>query len=86
MLHDVPTQTAWKIHVYRVSGALHQQRILSAFKRVDAPGVIALGTQTDADWFVVMECSSTSAELRAHQVLMTIDPHAARTYESRQHL
>lgn len=80
MLRDSSSPTRWKVQVFRVRGALHQRRILSAFRRIGRPGVIALGTHSGRDWFVVVECSSLPTEVRARRVVMTIDPHAVRTY------
>jgi hypothetical protein len=81
MLHDSPSQTEWKIQIYRVQSGLAQQRMLAAFRRIDRPGVIALGTQSGPDWFVIVESSSLVAEIHARRVVMTIDPKAVRTYE-----
>jgi hypothetical protein len=81
MLHDSPSQTEWKIQIYRVQSAIRQQRMLAAFRRIDRPGVIALGTQSGPDWFVIIECCSFTAEIHARRVVKAIDPKAVRTYE-----
>lgn len=82
MLQDSP-QREWKIQIYRVRSAIRQQRILAAFHRIGSPGVTALGTQAGPDWFVILECSSLTDEIRARRVVMAIDPRASRTYQSR---
>lgn len=81
MLHNSSSQADWKIQIFRVQGHLRQQRMLAAFRRIDRPGVVALGTQSGPEWFVIIECSSLAAEIQARRVVMTIDPTAVRTYE-----
>jgi hypothetical protein len=81
MLHDISSHPEWKIQIYRVQSHRRLQRMLAAFQRIDRPGVVALGTQSGPDWFVIIECGSLSAEIHARRVVMTIDPRAVRTYD-----
>jgi hypothetical protein len=76
-----PSIPDWKIQIYRVENERRQQRILSVFHRIDGPGIVALGTQSGPDWFVVLECSSFADQIRAKHIVLTIDPGAERTYE-----
>lgn len=81
-LHHL-AQPGWRIQIYSVRDCLSQQRILSAIHRIDSPGVVALGTQSGPDWFVIVECSSLVDQIRAHRIVTTIDPRAVRTYDHR---
>lgn len=81
MTHSTLSKTEWKIHIYRVRDASRQQHILSAFKQAARPGIVALGTQSGPDSFVIAECYSLMNEIYARRLVMTIDPLAVRTYE-----
>lgn len=81
MLQGTPSKTEWKIHIYRVRGKSRQQSILAAFKRIARPGVIALGTQSGPEHFVIVECCSLLNQFYARRVILTIDPFAERTYQ-----
>lgn len=71
----------WVLHIYRVETRWHQQRILLTLGRIGGSGVIATAVQSDADWLVILECSTPSTETDAARVIVTIDPAAVRTYE-----
>lgn len=77
------TQTEWSLLIYRVSGDAHQQRILHTFRRVAWPGVTVLGTNDEADRFVIVDCESGRREQHARAVIMRIDPDATRILRSR---
>lgn len=81
MLHNSSLKTEWKLHIYRVRDASRQQRILAAFIEIARPGVVALGTQSGPDHFVIVESCSLMNQVYARRVVMTIDPLATRTYE-----
>src|SRR4051794_15028872 len=81
MLDESPSQMQCKIQIYRVQSVRWQQRTLAAFRRIDRPGIVALGTQSESDWFVIVECNSLTTELHARRVVLAIDPKAVRTYE-----
>lgn len=81
MLDNLIAASDWKIQIYRVQSECRQRRILSAFQRIARPGVIALGTRSGPDWFVVVESCSYATEIHARRVVVTIDPTATRTYE-----
>lgn len=81
MTQSTSVRTVWKIHIYRVRDEDRQQRIVSAFKQMARPGVVALGTQSGPDFFVIVECCSLMNEVYARRVVRTIDPLADRTFE-----
>lgn len=81
MLPSSPSTTQWKIHIYRVLDEARQQEILSAFRRIARPGVVALGTQSGPEHFVIVECCSLLNQFYARRVVLTIDPFAERTVE-----
>lgn len=81
MLHSPASMTDWTIQIYRVRSESRQQSVLSAFKRIARPGVIALGTQSGPEHFVIVECCSLLNQFYARRVVLTIDPLAERTYE-----
>lgn len=76
-----PSRTDWTIQIYRVQDERCLQRIIAAFHRIDRPGVVALGTQSGPDWYVVVECDSLASQIHAGRIVMTIDPRAVRTLE-----
>jgi len=75
----------WSLSIYRVSGDAFQQRILRAFHRIAWPGVTALGTQHDADHFVIVDCDSERRERHARGIILRIDPDATWTLRSDAH-
>lgn len=68
-----PDEIRWSLLIYRVSGAIRQQRILRAFHRIASPGMTVLGTQSGEDWFVIVDCDSLVHELRARRVILELD-------------
>ncbi|MET0928407.1 MAG: hypothetical protein ABWX74_02765 [Aeromicrobium sp.] len=53
-----------------------QQRILMAFRDIDRPGVVALGTFADDGPHLVVESPSPSGEGYSKRVIFSIDPRA----------
>lgn len=81
MLDESSSTAGWKLRIYRVQDRVHQQRILTTFLRLGWPGVTVLGTQSGRDWFVIIECSAPTDDIRTSRIVMTIDPLATRTHE-----
>ena len=79
---EQPSQRPWSVEIYQVLDHNHQQRILHVFRELAHPNVIALGTQSGHDWFVVIEVSSLADRVFAHRTICAIDRHATRTYSS----
>jgi hypothetical protein len=75
-LHTTPSSQPWSILAYRVSSRDVQQRILMAFREINRPGVVALGTYTDDGPHVVVESPSRSGESYSRRVIHRIDPGA----------
>lgn len=73
---DAPAPVPWSILTFRLTSLGTQQRILMAFRDIDRPGVIALGTYDDGVASVVVESPSRSGESYARRVIRTIDPEA----------
>ena len=84
-MSTLDTHSGWTLSIYRVSGDAVQQRILRAFHRIAWPGVTALGTQHDADRFVIVDCESDRRERHARGVILRIDPEATWTLQSDGH-
>lgn len=78
----MPQPAAWT-STYRLSSATRQQRILRALQRLDHPGIKALGTTSECDYVIVIECASAAAEIRSRHVVMAVDVHAVRTETTR---
>jgi hypothetical protein len=77
-----PRHAPWT-STYRLSSATRQQRILQAIRRLDHPGITALGTTRETDCVIVIECASAAAEVRSRQVVMAVDALAVRTQTTR---
>jgi hypothetical protein len=73
-----PHPAPWSVLAYRVSSRDTQQRILMAFRDIDRPGVVALGTYADDHPHVVVESHSRSGESYSKRVIYAIDPDASR--------
>jgi len=78
---QVPPQS-WSIEIYHVLDHDHQQRILEVFRDVERPKVVALGTQSEHDWFVIVEVGSIEDRVFASRTIRVLDPRASRTYSS----
>ena len=78
-MSSLDTHSEWSLSIYRVSGDAFQQRILRAFHRIAWPGVTALGTQDDAECFVIVDCESEHRAGHVRGVILRIDPDAAQT-------
>ena len=76
------SHTRWCVEIYRVSDGDRQQRILSAFREIDRPDVIALGTQSGLDWFIIFELPGVADRIHAHRVIFSVDAHARRTFST----
>jgi len=76
------SQQPWSIEIFQVLDHDHQQRILKVFREIARPNVIALGTQSRLDWYVIVEVCSSTDRLFASRTVHAIDEHAARTYSS----
>lgn len=74
----------WSVSVFHVSTLSGQERILRAFKRVDRPGVTAVGAHSDQGYFVVLDCERLVDELHARRVVTAFDPRATRSYFRRE--
>ncbi|MCW2839763.1 MAG: hypothetical protein JWR55_1246 [Aeromicrobium sp.] len=75
-LHSTPSSQPWSVLVYRVTDLDVQQRILMAFREIDRPGVVALGTYADDGPHLVVESPSRSGESYSRRVIHRIDPRA----------
>jgi hypothetical protein len=76
------SQRPWSVEIYQVLDHVHQQLILEVFHELAHPNVIALGTQSERDFFVIVEVCSLADRVFAHQTIYAIDAQAARTYSS----
>jgi hypothetical protein len=72
----------WSIEIYEVVDQDHQQRILEVFLEIGRPQVIALGTQSGRNSYVIVEVSSAVDRIFARRTVSAIDSHARRTYTS----
>lgn len=77
-----PHRPAWS-STYRVSSESRQQRILRVIHRLDRPDTAALGTTCDSQTYVVIECASAAAEMRARRIVFTLHLMAERTETTR---
>jgi hypothetical protein len=58
---------------YRLTSEPRQQRILRAIDRIDHPGITALGTTQDGEFFIVARCTTAAADVRVRRVVMSLD-------------
>jgi hypothetical protein len=79
---EEPSQHPWAVEIYQVLDHDHQQRILKVFSEIAHPNVIALGTQSGRDWYVIVEVASIGDRTFASRTIHAVDRHAARTYSS----
>ncbi len=80
----VVSPVLWSVSIFQVSTSTDQERILRAFRRVDRPGVTALGAHSDLGYFVVIDCERMADELHARRVVRAIDRHATRSKVRRE--
>lgn len=59
--------------VYRLTSEPRQQRILRAIDRIDHPGITALGTARDGEFFIVAKCTTAVADVRVRRIVMSLD-------------
>lgn len=59
--------------IYKLTSEPRQQRILRAIDRIDHPGIAALGTETDGEFFVVTKCATAGADIRVRRIVMSLD-------------
>ena len=59
--------------IYRLTSEPRQQRILRAIDRIDHPGITALGTARDGEFFIVAKCTSAVADVRVRRIVMSLD-------------
>lgn len=72
----------WSVEIYEVVDQDHQQRILEVFLEIGRPQVVALGTQSGRNAYVIVEVSSAADRIFARRTISAIDVHARRTYTS----
>ena len=72
----------WSVEIYEVVDQVHQQRILEVFLEIGRPQVVALGTQSGRNSYVIIEVSSAADGEFARRTVSAIDAHARRTYTS----
>jgi hypothetical protein len=65
-----------QLFVFGMSGHRQQQHALIALSEVHVSGVVALGSQDDRGWLVVVRCPSMIAQLRARRIVLAIDRRA----------
>jgi hypothetical protein len=68
MTHE-PSRSA----TYRLTSEPRQQRILRAIDRIDHPGITALGTTQDGEFFIVTKCTTAAADVRVRRIMMSLD-------------
>lgn len=73
---------SWSFEIYQVRDVDHQQRILDVFRDIERPKVVALGTQSEHEWFVIVEVGSIEDRVFASRTIRVLDSRAARTYSS----
>lgn len=78
----MPSSRPWSVEIYQAANQDHQQNILEAFRATGRPDVVALGTLSGPDSFVVVETSNKRAAFHARRAIFTIDPEARRTFKS----
>ncbi|MEJ7633947.1 hypothetical protein [Aeromicrobium sp.] len=81
-MSTTPRRAAWS-STYRVSSESRQQRILRAIRRLDHPGITALGFVHDRDLVVVIDCASAAAEVRSRRIVLSLDLMAERLETTR---
>jgi hypothetical protein len=59
--------------IYKLTSEPRQQRILRAIDRIDHPGITALGTATDGEFFIVAKCTTAVADVRVRRIVMSLD-------------
>jgi hypothetical protein len=59
--------------IYRLTSEPRQQRILRAIDRIDHPGITALGTDEDGEFFIVAKCTTAAADIRVRRIVMSLD-------------
>jgi hypothetical protein len=59
--------------MYRLTSEPRQQRILRAIDRIDHPGITALGTTQDGEFFIVAKCTTAAADVRVRRIVMSLD-------------
>jgi hypothetical protein len=72
----------WSVEIYEVVDQDHQQRILEVFLEIGRPRVVALGTQSGRNAYVIVEVSSAADRIFARRTISAIDAHARCTYSS----
>ncbi len=77
-----PPSASWKVLVFHVSDEARQQEILRAFRGITDLDVVALGTRRDEDFFVVIDCPTSVAQVVAQGVVGSIDPRASVSFIS----
>lgn len=68
--------------VFHVSDEERQQEALRAFHGIDDLDVVALGTRKGSDFYVVIDCPTSVAQVVAQGVVGSIDPPATVSYMS----
>ena len=82
-MHQQPPPSAtWQVLVFRVSDEESQQEILRAFRDIDDLDIVALGTRKGVDYYVVIDCPTSVAQVVAQGVVGSIDPAASVSYMS----
>jgi hypothetical protein len=76
-------KSGWSVEIYEVLDLDHQQRILEVFLEIGRPHVLALGTQSGRNWFVIVEVSTVADRMFARRTIAAIDAHATRTFSSK---
>jgi hypothetical protein len=59
--------------IYKLTSEPRQQRILRAIDRIDHPGITALGTTRDGEFFIVAKCTTAVADVRIRRIVMSLD-------------
>jgi hypothetical protein len=77
-----PQKSRWSVEIYEVVDHDHQQRILEVFLEIARPQVVALGTHSGRNAYVIVEVSSAADRIFARRTISAIDTHARRMYTS----
>ena len=72
----------WSVAIDEGVDQDHQQRSLEVFLEIGRPKVVALGTQSGHNAYVIVEVSSPADRIFARRTVSAIDAHARRTYTS----
>ena len=75
-------QSPWSVEIYEVADRDHQQRILQVFLEIARPHVVALGTQSGRNSYVIVEVSSAADRIFVRRTISAIDARARRTFSS----